>query len=200
MADGRDLAVEGPPGTGKSQTIVNTIANAMAQGKKVLFVAEKMAALEVVESRLELIGLGDFLLPLQAVRSSREQVFSSVRDRLEAEMPSVPLDYEARIEKFRQVRSELAAYIGVIGDLFGQTGLKVYDVLGKSLATSTRLADAPRKLQTPSVPNVEAITAVQLETILEKARSPSCHLAGGEAGKTLLERHRPAEHRPFHRL
>ena len=53
VADGKNLALEGPPGTGKSQTIVNAIASALADGKKVLFVAEKMAALEVVRSRLE---------------------------------------------------------------------------------------------------------------------------------------------------
>ncbi len=50
--DGKNLVIEGPPGTGKSQTITNLIAAAMAQGKKVLFVAEKLAALEVVRSRL----------------------------------------------------------------------------------------------------------------------------------------------------
>jgi hypothetical protein len=61
IADGRNLAVEGPPGTGKSQTIVNTIAAALANGKKVLFVAEKLAALDVVKSRLEAIGLGEFM-------------------------------------------------------------------------------------------------------------------------------------------
>ena len=56
LAEGRNLAVEGPPGTGKSQTIVNAIACALAAGKKVLFVAEKMAALDVVKSRLEFVG------------------------------------------------------------------------------------------------------------------------------------------------
>ncbi len=74
IADGKNLAVEGPPGTGKSQTIVNAIAAAILEGKRVLFVAEKMAALEVVKSRLEAIGLGEFILPLQAERSTREQV------------------------------------------------------------------------------------------------------------------------------
>lgn len=62
LAEGRNLAVEGPPGTGKSQTIVNAIACALAAGKKVLFVAEKMAALDVVKARLEFVGLGEFVL------------------------------------------------------------------------------------------------------------------------------------------
>ena len=55
---GRHLVIQGPPGTGKSQTITNLIATAVKAGKKVLFVAEKMAALEVVHSRLERLGLG----------------------------------------------------------------------------------------------------------------------------------------------
>lgn len=59
---GKSLVVEGPPGTGKSQTITNIIAAAIAQKKSVLFVAEKLAALEVVKRRLDLAGLGDFCL------------------------------------------------------------------------------------------------------------------------------------------
>ena len=59
---GSSFILYGPPGTGKSQTITNLIANALYQGRRVLFVAEKMAALSVVQSRLEKIGL-DSLLP-----------------------------------------------------------------------------------------------------------------------------------------
>lgn len=62
IADGKSLVIEGPPGIGKSQTIANAIANAMEQGKTVLFVAEKLAALEVVHKRLTQAGLADFCL------------------------------------------------------------------------------------------------------------------------------------------
>src|SRR5215208_6863909 len=55
---GRSLVIQGPPGTGKSQTITNLIAEAVGYGKTVLFVAEKMAALEVVKRRLDAVGLG----------------------------------------------------------------------------------------------------------------------------------------------
>ena len=184
VSDGKNLAVEGPPGTGKSQTIVNTIANALAQGKKVLFVAEKMAALEVVKARLEAVGLGEFLLPLQAERSSREQVIQSVRARLAVEATGAPQDYEDRIEKFRHTRTELTHYVEVISRQFGNTGLKVYDILGKGIATNDTLKDASRKLQTPSIPNVEALTRVQIETALEKAKAlADAWQATGEVGK-----------------
>ncbi|PIQ96863.1 MAG: hypothetical protein COV67_07260, partial [Nitrospinae bacterium CG11_big_fil_rev_8_21_14_0_20_56_8] len=170
VADGKNLAVEGPPGTGKSQTIINTIANAVVQGKKVLFVAEKMAALEVVKSRLEAIGLGEFLLPLQAERSTREQVIASIRSRLEMSAAPTPRDYETRIERFRQIRSELAAYIDTISASFGQTGLTVHDVLGKSIATNDVLKDAPQRLQSPPcIADVETYDQLKRETIRERA-------------------------------
>ena len=66
-----NLVVEGPPGTGKSQTIVNLIAELMAQKKSVLFVSEKMAALEVVKSRLDSVGLGKFVLELHSNKTRR---------------------------------------------------------------------------------------------------------------------------------
>ena len=114
IADGQNLAVEGPPGTGKSQMIVNAIAAAIANKKKVLFVAEKTAALDVVKSRLEAVGLGEFVLPLQAERSTREKVIASVRDRVEMTVPQYSKEYDRKVEEFKQVRSELAAYIEVM--------------------------------------------------------------------------------------
>ena len=114
LAEGRNLAVEGPPGTGKSQTIVNAIAYALAAGKKVLFVAEKMAALDVVKSRLEFVGLGEFVLPLQAERSTKEKVIQSIRDRVEMEVKDDHRDLEITLGKFRNYRAELAEYIAVI--------------------------------------------------------------------------------------
>ena len=65
-AAGESFVLHGPPGTGKSQTITNMIANALYNGKSVLFVAEKMAALSVVQRRLEKIGLGPFCLEMHS--------------------------------------------------------------------------------------------------------------------------------------
>lgn len=71
---GDNLVVQGPPGTGKSQTITNIIAGAIASGKRVLFVAEKKAALEVVARRLADAGLGPFRLPLCGCGGRRYQM------------------------------------------------------------------------------------------------------------------------------
>lgn len=68
---GTNLAIEGPPGTGKSQTITNIIAAALAKGQRVLFVAEKIAALEVVKKRLDDAGLGEFCLELHSTKAKK---------------------------------------------------------------------------------------------------------------------------------
>ena len=69
---GRSFVLQGPPGTGKSQTITNLIAAELARGKTVLFVAKKMAALEVVKRRLNGVGLGDFCLELHSHKSNKK--------------------------------------------------------------------------------------------------------------------------------
>jgi hypothetical protein len=79
---GRNLAVEGPPGTGKSQTIVNIVAELLATGKSVLFVSEKMAALEVVKSRLDNVGLGDFCLELHSRKSNKKEFLANLERTL----------------------------------------------------------------------------------------------------------------------
>ena len=80
---GESFVLHGPPGTGKSQTITSLIANALAQGKSVLFVAEKMAALEVVQKRLENIGVGPFCLELHSNKSKKKDVLEQLRKATE---------------------------------------------------------------------------------------------------------------------
>ena len=95
--DGKNLAIKGPPGTGKSQTITNIIGSALAQGKRVLFVAEKMAALQVVKSRPDAAGLGDFALELHSTIARKADVLESLQDRLDIQQKSrAPQDLEAR--------------------------------------------------------------------------------------------------------
>ncbi|MBR2341070.1 MAG: DUF4011 domain-containing protein [Clostridia bacterium] len=75
---GKTFVLHGPPGTGKSQTITNIIANALNDGKRVLFVAEKQAALSVVKKRLDGLGLGDFCLELHANKTSKADVLQKL--------------------------------------------------------------------------------------------------------------------------
>ncbi len=89
---GQNLVIEGPPGTGKSQTIANLIASYMAVGKNVLFVAEKRAAIDAVKKRIELVGLSDCFLDLHSIETVRKRPADSFVKSLE-EISNVP-DFE----------------------------------------------------------------------------------------------------------
>ena len=78
---GRTFVLSGPPGTGKSQTITNMIAQCLADGKSVLFVSEKMAALDVVYRRLNLIGLSSLCLQLHSAKAQKVEVLDQIRER-----------------------------------------------------------------------------------------------------------------------
>ena len=93
---GRNLVIQGPPGTGKSQTITNIIAAAVKDGEKILFVAEKMAALLVVKSRLDRVGLGDMCLELHSHKANKKSVSGELERTLNIGRPrSVNLDAQA---------------------------------------------------------------------------------------------------------
>src|SRR5581483_3170886 len=87
LVEGKNLVIHGPPGTGKSQTITNLIAAALASGKNILFVAEKSAALEVVKSRLDRCGLGEFVLELHSLGTNKGQLHRELESRLHKRFP-----------------------------------------------------------------------------------------------------------------
>lgn len=106
--NGKNLVIEGPPGTGKSQTITNLIAAAMAQGKKVLFVAEKLAALEVVRSRLDAAGLGDFCLELHSHKTQKRRVLDELDVRLKKRGKfRSPKEIQVDIARFEELKTQL---------------------------------------------------------------------------------------------
>ena len=107
---GESFVLHGPPGTGKSQTITALIANALAQDKTVLFVAEKMAALEVVQKRLENIGLGPFCLELHSNKSKKKDVLEQLRRATEVTKRMSPEEYASKAERIAASRQELDCY------------------------------------------------------------------------------------------
>ena len=126
MAAGRDMAIEGPPGTGKSQTITNMIATALAQGKRVLFVAEKQAALRVVSDRLRVAGFGPMLLELHGDKASRTEVYDGVRERLAARSGSDPRALEDKRAELRRHRDLLRRYLSLVRTPLGDLGATAY--------------------------------------------------------------------------
>lgn len=168
VANGKNLAIEGPPGTGKSQTIVNAIAAAMLEGKKILFVAEKLAALNVVRARLEAIGLGEFILPLQAERSSREQIVQSLRDRLQIECPTSSDLLKQKKLKFEGARSQIADYLSLSGSIFGDTELSIRNILVKETATRGFLSEVPDGVLSQCNLSNETLTKKNIKEVSEK--------------------------------
>ncbi|MDE0441719.1 MAG: DUF3320 domain-containing protein [Gammaproteobacteria bacterium] len=102
---GRNLVVQGPPGTGKSQTITNVIAAAAHDGKTVLFMAEKMAALDVVLGRLRNCGLGDLCLELHSRHANKREVLKEIGRTLQSRQEEMPPDIDAT--ELRIKRDEL---------------------------------------------------------------------------------------------
>lgn len=104
------FVLQGPPGTGKSQTITAMIANAMANRRKVLFVAEKMAALSVVEKRLHALGLEDFCLQLHSNKANKKDVLDYFRNVLEISAKGSPVEYERKAAEVAEMKAGLDRY------------------------------------------------------------------------------------------
>ena len=105
------FVLHGPPGTGKSQTITAMIANALTRGRSVLFVAEKMAALEVVQKRLNALGIGDFCLELHSNKATKKAVLDQLKRSLELDVYGTKTEYESKIQDIRSMRENLDAYV-----------------------------------------------------------------------------------------
>lgn len=126
---GESFVLHGPPGTGKSQTITNMIANALYQGKSVLFVAEKMAALSVVQSRLEKVGLGPFCLELHSNKAQKQAVLSQLERTLETAGSKGSDLFESKAEELYNTRQKLN---DAVAELHKKTLCKrsVYELIG----------------------------------------------------------------------
>jgi hypothetical protein len=102
---------EGPPGTGKSETIANIIAHNIALGRKVLFVSEKMAALEVVYSRLKKVGLGHLCLELHSNKASKKGVVDQLKEAWEVRESHSAGNWKERAQDLGKLRSGLNRYV-----------------------------------------------------------------------------------------
>jgi hypothetical protein len=122
----KSFILHGPPGTGKSQTITNIIANALYNGKKVLFVAEKMAALNVVEKRLKAIGLAPFCLELHSNKTKKSSVLEQLKKTSEVTKTTPPETFAFEAERLQALRSELNGYVDALHHVYG-FGFSLYD-------------------------------------------------------------------------
>ena len=126
--EGRSFILYGPPGTGKSQTITNMIANALYHGRRVLFVAEKMAALEVVQKRLKKIGLDPFCLELHSNKVTKSHLLRQLQQTLDLTRIKDPEQYEQASKELFEQRQQLTGYIRLLHKKQA-SGLSLYDCI-----------------------------------------------------------------------
>ena len=133
---GRNLVVQGPPGTGKSQTIANIVAAAVHDGMTVLFVAEKMAALNVVYDRLRKVGLSDICLELHS-RGANKRLVAEELDRT-LKSHAIPPDAEAEAARIAEVRDYLNQVTERLHAPIGNSGLSPYRTLSLLIVASEK--------------------------------------------------------------
>lgn len=179
--DGHDMVIQGPPGTGKSQTIVNLIAAAAAQGKKVLFVSEKMAALDVVKRRLDKVGLGGLCLELHSNRSNKKAVLDELKRTVSRAGVSAP-GLAFNLEQLGAARDRLNQHCKSVNEPIGETGETPASAYGRLLAANGALRGMdlpPLKLSAAQWSRAEAdgyrILVEQLQERVGRTSVPALH-------------------------
>lgn len=129
---GYSFVLQGPPGTGKSQTITNIISECLADGKKVLFVSEKMAALDVVYRRLTSAGLNDFCMVLHSYKANKKAVLEQLETVLNLSKNKAQLSDEAylKLDTLEKDREKLNEYAGQLHTKINPLGKTIYEVNG----------------------------------------------------------------------
>jgi DNA polymerase III delta prime subunit len=157
---GANLVLQGPPGTGKSQTIANLISECLWAGKTVLFVSEKMAALNVVKKRLDTCRLGDFCLELHSNTPNKNDVITSLGRPLDGIEKGKEVDL-ADLERVASARDRLNAYVHFLHMKMGALGLSPFDAYGR-LAALHDVPDLPFKMADPFELDRKSIDAMEL--------------------------------------
>ena len=134
---GESIAIWGPPGTGKSQTIANLIAALIAQGKRVLFVAEKRAAIEVVVARLRRVGLSNLVMDVHGGVRSRREFAGSMADSMR-DISAIPARDDSQLHRrLSERRAELIAHVDTMHALREPWQISLFEVQDKLIGSST---------------------------------------------------------------
>ncbi|MDX6758075.1 MULTISPECIES: DUF4011 domain-containing protein [Streptomyces] len=166
--EGRSFVMDGPPGTGKSQTITNMIAGLLEKGRTVLFVSEKAAALDVVRNRLGDVGLDDYVLALHSNSAGRKQVAQELGRALGAPRRTLPGGSRGDLALARELREELSGYAAAMNEPRSGLGMSLHDALGR-----ITLLDGAHPLPADGSFDAAALTAEDLERAIAGARRVS---------------------------
>ncbi|WP_036452466.1 DUF4011 domain-containing protein [Mycoplasma buteonis] len=173
---GKSFVLEGPPGTGKSQTITNIITELIARGKKVLFVAEKKAALDVVWRNLNKIGLGSFALPIHDSEFDKKGVIKDLYTTLlkgADDIPTVPQFYaQDKIHRYKNTKADLNDYYEKITQIRQPLNLSLYQLYGL-FAQKDKVKDLFFNIQDVEKINQDQLFEIQkkVETLENKANN-----------------------------
>ena len=178
---GQSFILYGPPGTGKSQTITNLIANAMYHGKRVLFVAEKKAALDVVQSRLAKIGLAPFCLELHSTKMDKQHFLRQMQAAIDATGATPPEDFQRTANALYAQRMQLIGYVEALHRPL-TIGLSLYDCINRYLSIEVQPLQLPKNF-------TKDLTAERLEAVCEEIKAL-------DSGKSILGME-PQEHPLF---
>ena len=159
---GRNLVVEGPPGTGKSQTIVNLIAELLAEGKSVLFVSEKMAALDVVKDRLTAVGLGKFVLELHSHKTRRKKFLKDLQKATNVRHQE-PLNIDQTIRKLETLRHQLDDYSQIIHKPVFAVNLSAFQLYGMKESADDHFARKDTLMPLVRFESPESVTLKDLD-------------------------------------
>lgn len=162
---GKNLIIQGPPGTGKSQTIANVIASAVADGKTVLFVAEKMAALDVVKRRLDHAGVGDACLELHSNKTNKRVFLEELKRVWELGSPRGEFP-DTLVGNLTEARDKLNEHPARLHKIYLPSTFSPYQVMGH-LVRLRQLGQAPTDFH---LEKFEHWNASDLEKRLELAK------------------------------
>ena len=140
--EGRSFILYGPPGTGKSQTITNMISNALFHDRRVLFVAEKMAALEVVQKRLAKIGLDPFCLEMHSNKMTKTHLLQQLQQAIDLTRLKSPEEYERESQSLFSQRQSLIQYVNLLHER-QPSGLSLHDYISRYTAIDSEDAIVP---------------------------------------------------------
>lgn len=173
--DGKTMVIVGPPGTGKSQTITNLIACGIALGKRILFVAEKAAALDVVKNRLTQAGLEPFLLELHGSKVDKASVIQSLGESINPPpAPRSEIDHQTALLDAR--RQDLKAYADLLNSVIGnEQGLTLHQVMWRAERHRLKSGDSAAAVDDLDISDARNLTPLHLESTAETLRHLADH-------------------------
>lgn len=177
---GKDFVLIGPPGTGKSQTIANLIAQCLAEGKRVLFVAEKIAALDVVHRRLREVGLGEFCLELHSNKARKLDVLAQLQKAWESSGSIDQSTWQGEAERLKRLRDELSIYVERLHFRYAN-GWSIFDAIGRVVGgeSCTPLRFSWPSASTHGAAQMAAFRDVADRLEVNAAAVGPAHLTGG---------------------